>query len=79
MMKELATKLGFRYNHFSPYYAQSNGDVEAVNKVIKTMLQRIANKHHTNWHLIIFPSLWAYRTLVKNATGFTPFQLVHGV
>jgi hypothetical protein len=28
---------------------------------------------------MLFPALWAYRTLVKTATGFTPFQLVHGV
>jgi len=43
------------------------------------MLQRTVNQHHTNWHLMLFPTLLAYRTSVKNATGFTPFQLVHGV
>ena len=26
---------------------------------------------------MIFPTLWAYRTLVKNATDFTAFHLVH--
>lgn len=78
-MKELATKLGFRHDQSSPYYPQSNGKVEAVNKVIKTMLQRTVSKYHTNWHLMLFPALWAYRMSVKNATGFTPFQLVHGV
>jgi hypothetical protein len=28
---------------------------------------------------MLFFSLWAYRTVVKTATGFTPFHLVHGV
>ena len=28
---------------------------------------------------MLYPSLWAYRTNVKTATGFSPFQLVHGV
>ena len=32
-----------------------------------------------NWHLILYSALWAYRTSVRNATGFTPFQLVYGL
>ena len=26
---------------------------------------------------MLFSALWAYRTSIKNATGFTPFQLVY--
>ena len=33
----------------------------------------------SNWHLTLFFILWAYRTLVKMTTGFTPFQLVYGL
>ena len=28
---------------------------------------------------MLYPALWAYRTTVKTATGFSPYQLVHGV
>jgi len=28
---------------------------------------------------MLFLALWAYRTSVKDATGFTPFQLVYGL
>jgi hypothetical protein len=28
---------------------------------------------------MIYPSLWAYRTSIKNSIGFYPFQLLHGV
>jgi hypothetical protein len=76
---ELSSRLGFSHKFASPYYPQSNGQVEAVNKVLKTMLQRMVNKHKTNWHHMLFSTLWAYRTTVKTTTGFTPFHLVHGV
>ena len=71
--------MGFEHQYSSSYYPQGNGQVEAVNKILKTMLQRTVNKHKTNWHLMLFPALWAYRTSVKTATGFTPFHLVFGV
>jgi hypothetical protein len=76
---ELSTKLGFTHEFTSPYYPQSNGKVEAINKVLKTMLQCMVNKHKTNWHHMLFSTLWAYHTTVKTSTGFTPFHLVHGV
>jgi hypothetical protein len=43
------------------------------------MLQCTVNKHKTNWHHMLFSALWDYRTVVKTATGFTPFHLVHGI
>lgn len=43
------------------------------------MLQRMIRIHKMNWHLILYSALWAYRTSVRNATGFTPFQLVYGL
>ena len=35
--------------------------------------------HKRKWHLILYSALWVYRTLVRNATGFTPFKLVYGL
>ena len=37
------------------------------------------DKNKSNWHIMLFPALWAYRTLVETTTGFTPFQLVYGL
>ena len=28
---------------------------------------------------MLYPALWAYRTVVNTATGFPPYQLMHGV
>ena len=35
MMSELSTKLGFSHDNSTPYYPQSNGQVEAINKILK--------------------------------------------
>jgi hypothetical protein len=79
MMSELHVKLGFRHENSSPYYPQANGQVEAINKVLKTMIQRMVGENKTSWHLQLFSALWAYRTSAKTSTGFTPFQLVYGI
>jgi len=52
---ELASMLGFE--HQFPSYLQENGQVEYVNKIFKTMLQWTMDKHKTNWHHILFPTL----------------------
>ena len=39
MIFKLTSKLGLRQEHSSPYYPQANGQVEAVNKTLKTILQ----------------------------------------
>jgi transposase InsO family protein len=43
MMMELTSKLGLWKEHSSPYYPQENGQVEDVNKSLKTILQRMIN------------------------------------
>jgi hypothetical protein len=53
--------------------------VETVNKTLKTILQRTINSTKSNWHLMLYSTLWAYRTSVKTVTGFSPFQLIYGL
>ena len=79
MMVELSAKLGFHHEKSTPYYPQANGQVEAINIVLITMLHRMVGDHKSNWHHTLLSALWAYRTLVKTTTGFTPFQLVYGL
>ena len=79
MMEELCAKLGFFHENSTPYYPQANGQVEAINKVLKMMLRRKVGDHKSNWHHIPFSALWDYKTSVKTTTGFTPFHLVYGL
>ena len=40
-------------------------------------MQWTVDKNKSTWHIMLFMALWAYRTLVKTATDFTPFQPVY--
>jgi hypothetical protein len=79
MMSELASKIGFKHENSLPYYPQANGQVEAVNKSLKTILQRKINSTKSNWHLMLYLTVWAYLTSVKIATDFYPFQHIYGL
>jgi hypothetical protein len=57
MMSELHAKLGFCHENSSPYYPQANGQVEAINKVLKTMIQCMVGEKKTYFHLQIFSAL----------------------
>ena len=78
-MVELAAKLGLSHDSSTLYYLQANRQVEAINEVLKCMLQRMIGVHKQNWNLILYSALWAYQTSLRNATIFTPFQLVYGL
>jgi len=41
MMSKLTSKLGLSHESSTPYYPQEKGQVEAINKVLKMMLQRM--------------------------------------
>jgi hypothetical protein len=79
MISKMTNKFGLRHENSTPYYPQANGQVEAINKVLTTMLQQMVGINKSSWHTIIFLALWAYWMLVKSSTGFTPFQLVYGI
>ena len=43
MMTELTTMLGFKQENSSSFYPQENGEVEVVNKSLKTILKHTIN------------------------------------
>eukprot|EP00253_Pinus_taeda_P009088 PITA_09088 len=60
-------------------WVEANGQVEAVNNVLITMLQCTVGKNRKYWHLMLFSTLWAYQTFAKTATTFNLFQLVYSL
>ncbi|CAL8994500.1 unnamed protein product [Prunus brigantina] len=62
----------------SPAHPQSNGQVEAMNKIIKKLLKRQLEKAKGAWPEKLPEALWAIRTSYRTATGETPFSMAFG-
>lgn len=62
----------------TPYYAQANGLVEAINKIIINLIKKHIGKKPRNWHETLSQVLWAYRNSPKEATGTSLYKLVYG-
>ncbi|KAM2212939.1 hypothetical protein ACFX1X_023247 [Malus domestica] len=62
----------------SPAYPQSNGQVEAINKIIKRTLKTSFDKAKGCWPEFVPQVLWSYHTLYRTSTGETPFSLTFG-
>ena len=77
-MQEFSKEAGFKLLTSSPYYAQENGQVEVVNKVIIGLIKRNVVRKPNNWHKILYQEMWACRTSPKEATNITPIQLNFG-
>ncbi|XP_016199079.1 uncharacterized protein LOC107640043 [Arachis ipaensis] len=62
----------------TPYYAQANGQVEAENKILISLIKKyIGNKPRT-WHETLSQVLWAYRNSPRGSTNTSPYKLVYG-
>jgi transposase InsO family protein len=79
MMVDLASKMGFKQDHASPYYPQENRHVEVMNKSLKSIFQKMDRQSKSNWHVILYLSLWTYQTIVNTSTDLSLFLSVHRV
>ena len=77
-MKELCDDFKIEHPNSLPYPPKMNGAVEAANKNIKKILQKMV-KTYKDWHEILPFALHGYRTFVHTSTGATPFSLVYGM
>jgi transposase InsO family protein len=77
-MRELCKNFKIEHHNSSPYRPKMNGAVEAANKNIKKILQKMV-KTYKDWHEMLPFALHGYRTAVRTSTGATPFSLVYGM
>ncbi|XP_016164478.1 uncharacterized protein LOC107606997 [Arachis ipaensis] len=61
----------------TPYYAQANGQIEAVNKILISLIKKHIGRQPRNWHQTLSQVLSAYRNSPRGSTGTTPYKLVY--
>lgn len=59
-------------------FAQGNGQAEATNKILKSIIQKMLKENPREWHEVLSQALWAYRTTQRGSTRTTPYALVYG-
>ena len=77
--RDLCKKYGINnYYYASLAHPQTNGQTEAVNKIIKHNLKAKLAVKKGNWAEKLPQVLWAYRTTERNSTGETPYSMAFG-
>ena len=57
---------------------QTNGQAEAVSKILKVTLKKKLLACKNNWPEELPRVLWAYRTTPRTTTGHSPFSMAYG-
>ena len=78
MMKEMCEDLKIQHHNSMPYKPKMNGAVEATNKNIKKIVQKMTVSYK-DWHEMLPFALHGYRTSVHTSTRAIPFSLVYGI
>ncbi|GAU32026.1 hypothetical protein TSUD_147220 [Trifolium subterraneum] len=71
-------KINTKHHFNSVEHPQTNGQVEAANRVILRGLRRRLGDAKKQWVEELPHVLWAYRTTPHSTTGETPFRLAYG-
>ena len=77
-MQAVCSQFKIQHHNSVPYRPKMNGAVEAANKNIKRIVEKMAETYK-DWHEKLFFALHAYRTSVRTSTGATLFSLVYGM
>jgi len=78
MMTKLCANFKIQHHNSTPYCPKMNGAVEAANKNIKKIIQKMVVTYK-DWHDILSFALHGYCTSTYTSIDATPFSLVYGM
>ena len=77
-VRKLCGEFRIKHHNSAPYRPQMNGAVEAANKNIKKIIEKMTITYK-DWHEMLPYALYGYRTTMRTSTGATPYSLVYGM
>ena len=77
--KQFCSNLKIHLCFASLIHPKSNGQVKAVNKIIKKTLKTKLDKAKVCWPERLLAVLWSYRTTIRTSAGETPFPFPFGI
>ncbi|XP_074323138.1 uncharacterized protein LOC141660077 [Apium graveolens] len=77
-MKQLCEDLHIKKGFSTVCHPQSNGQTEAINKIIKHTIKEKLEESKECWPEELPKVLWSYNTTPQTMTSESPFMLTHG-
>jgi len=77
-MSELCRLMQVDKIRTTPYRPQTDGMLERFHRTLNSMLGKVVEQNHRDWHEHLAPVMSAYRATVHESTGFTPNRLMFG-
>ena len=77
-MEEVSRLLSIKRLTTTLYHPICNGLVKRFNGTLKKMLRHLCNEQPCQWNHFVKPLLFTYREAPREATKFSPFELLYG-
>lgn len=77
-VRELLVKYGITVILSSPYHPEENGIAERNGQTLKNAILQSCGDRPQDWPLYLHAALWAVRTMISRATGYTLYFLTYG-
>jgi len=78
LIKHICSQLGIDQRLATAYHPQTQGLVERFNATLLDLLSKRCSADQKDWDVALPLVTWAYNSSSHPATGFTPFEIVHG-
>eukprot|EP00253_Pinus_taeda_P014367 PITA_14367 len=78
LIEDLLAHHKIKHRTSTPYHPQANGQVEVTDRALEKIFTKVVSSSRKDWENRLVEATWAYNTIWKTTTSFTPYELVYG-